>query len=260
VSADAAGSVRRALSRGPVALARFDSALEASARWLGARRRLVELVSSVHHEQRLAARELGRRLVETGLLDEVDQIFMLLAGELADVVTDPEPLAESLRMRAYDYYALATYRPPFVTVGQPPPVVDWPRAADGRSGPVRRGITGTGVAPGQASGPVRVLRSPSGVQPGEVLVVRSAGHGWLPVLTAASAAVVDDGAPLSEVALACRDLGIPCVVACIDATTRLTAGQEVVVDGSAGTVRPESTVDPLPGRTLASEISEASSA
>jgi pyruvate,water dikinase len=248
-----------------VALARFDSALEASARWLGARRRLVELVSSVHHEQRLAARELGRRLVETGLLDEVDQIFMLLAGELAEVVADPEPLAESLRMRAYDYYALATYRPPFVTVGQPPPVVDWPRVADGRTGPVRRGITGTGVAPGQASGPVRVLWSPSGLQtsglqPGEVLVVRSAGQGWLPVLTAASAAVVDDGAPLSEVALACRDLGIPCVVACIDATTRLTAGQEVVVDGSAGTVRPESTVDPLPGRTLASEISEASSA
>lgn len=260
VSAEAATAVRAALSRGPTALARFEDALAASARWLGIRRRLVELVSAVHHEQRLAARELGRRGVESGLLDDIDQIFMLLAGELADFVSDPEPLGESLRMRSYDYYALATYRPPFVTVGQPPPVVRWTRAADGRGGPVRRGLSGTGVSAGQASGPVRVLRSPSGLQPGEVLVARSAGPGWLPVLAAASAAVIDDGAALSEVALACRDLGIPCVVACIDATTRLAAGQEVVVDGSAGTVRPESTVDPLPGLALAEGISEASTA
>jgi pyruvate,water dikinase len=260
VSAEATVAVRAALSHSPTALARFESALAGSARWLGARRRLVDLVSSVHHEQRLAARELGRRVVETGLLDDVDQIFMLLAGELAEFVTDPDPLAESLRMRAYDYYALATYKPPFVTVGQPPPVVRWPRISDGRNGPVRRGITGTGAAPGQVSGPVRVLRSPSGLLPGEVLVARASGPGWLPILAAASAAVIDDGAALSEVAIACRDLGIPCVVACIDATMRLTPGQEVVVDGSAGTVRLESTVDPLPGRSLTSDISEASSA
>jgi pyruvate,water dikinase len=260
VSAEAAAAVRASLARGPAALARFDSALAACARWLGARRRLVDLVSAVHHEQRLVARELGRRVVEMGLLDDVDQIFMLLAGELGEFVADPEPLAESLRMRSYDYYALATYRPPFVTVGQPPPVVSWTRAGQGRSGPVRRGLTGTGVSPGQASGPVRVLRSPSGLSPGEVLVTRSAGPGWLPLLAAASAAVIDDGAALSEVALACRDLGIPCVVACLDATTRLVNGQEVVVDGSAGTVRPESTVDSLPGRSLGPEISEASSA
>jgi pyruvate,water dikinase len=260
VSSEAGLAVRSALSRTPVALARFESAVTASVRWIGARRRLVELVSAVHHEQRLVARELGRRAVDAGLLDEVDQIFMLLAGELTEFVTDPEPLAESLRMRSYDYNALATYRPPFVTVGQPPPVVRWPRAADARSGPVRRGITGTGAAAGQASGPVRVLRSPDGLVPGEVLVARCAGPGWVPILAAASAVVIDDGAPLSEVALACRDLGIPCVVACIDATTRLGPGQEVVVDGSAGTVRPESTVESLPGRLLAEEVSEASSA
>lgn len=260
VSAEATVAVRLAMSRTPTALARFESALTASARWLGARRRLVELVSVVHHEQRLAARELGRRVVETGLLDDVDQIFMLLAGELAEFVADPEPLAESLRMRAYDYHALATYKPPFVTVGQPPPVVRWPRATEGRSGPFRRGITGTGASPGQVSGPVRVLGSPSGLLPGEVLVARSAGPGWLPIVAAASAAVIDDGAALSELALACRDLGIPCVVACIDATTRLVQGQEVVVDGSVGTVRPESTVDPLPGRSVNPDISEASSA
>lgn len=260
-SAEAAMAVRAALSGMPAALTRFENALAASVHWLAERRHLVELVSAVHHEQRLAARELGRRVTETGLLDEIDQIFMLLAGELADFVTDPEPLAESLRMRAYDYHALATYRPPFVTIGQPPPVVHWPRTAAGRTGPMRRGIRGSGAACGQASGPVRVLTSPSGLQPGEVLVIRSAGPGWMPILAAASAAVIDDGAALSEVAIACRDLGIPCVVSCVEATTRLVTGQEVVVDGAAGTVRPESTVEgPLTTRSLASDVSGAASA
>lgn len=244
--------VRRALAATPHALARFDSALAAAPRWMHTRRRLVELVSAVAHEQRLAARELGRRQVEAGRLDGVDQVFMLLAGELDSFAREPEPLAESLRMRAYDYYALGTYRPPFITLGQPPPAVRWVRAVDapgtaagpGRPTLTRRGITGTGAAPGVVTGPARVPRSPgaaAGSRPGEILVLPGAGPEWLPLLVGAAAVLVDAGGPLSEVAVAARDLGLPCVVLCEDATQRIATGQEVVVDGWLGTVRPEQT-------------------
>lgn len=244
---DAVSAVRASLTAEHSALARFESALAAAPRWLGARRRLVDLVSAVVHEQRLAACELGRRQVDDGLLDGVDQVFMVLAAELEDFTREPERLAESLRMRAYDYYALGTYRPPFITLGQPPPAVRWPRMARhdaARPALSRRGITGTGAAQGSAAGPVRVLRSSGaapGLRPGDVLVVPSAGVDWLPLLVGATAVVVDAGGPLSEVAVASRDLDIPCVVGCVDATDRLLAGQEVVVDGWVGTVRPEQT-------------------
>jgi pyruvate,water dikinase len=265
--AEAVAAVRGSLAGAPDASTRFESALAAAPRWLRARRRLVELVSAVVHEQRLAARELGRRQVEAGRLDGVDQVFMLLAGELEEFARQPEPLAEALRMRAYDYYALGTYRPPFITLGQPPPAVRWPRlvgtpgaagpngaaspngaagsnGSTGAGGLTRRGITGTGAAPGVVTGPARVSRSPgaaAGLRPGEVLVVPSAGLEWLPLLPGAAAVVVDAGGPLSEVAAAARDLGLPCVVGCEDATQRMVAGQEVVVDGWLGTVRPEQT-------------------
>ncbi|MDT7659863.1 MAG: hypothetical protein QOF38_4578, partial [Pseudonocardiales bacterium] len=239
-SAESASAVRGSMRGSPQALARFDTALAAASSWLLARHRIHQVVSGLHHEQRLAARELGRRHVATGLLDSVDQIFMLLVGELDEFVAEPERFGESLRMRAYDYHALATYQPPFVTVGQPPPVVRWPRGSTAKTLVGRRGITGTAASPGAVSGTARVLRSaalPAGLHPGDVLVAPSAGPAWVPLLPVVAAVVTDAGAALSAVAVACRDLGIPCVVATVDATTRIGNGATVEVDGFAGTVR-----------------------
>jgi rifampicin phosphotransferase len=239
-SAESTATVRRSMRDTPRALARFDTALGAASSWLLTRQRIHQVVSGLHHEQRLAARELGRRHVATGLLDSVDQIFMLLVGELDQFVAEPEQFGESLRMRAYDYHALATYQPPFVTLGQPPPVVRWPRGSTAKTLVGRRGITGTAVSPGAAGGPAKVLRSaalPAGLHPGDVLVAPSAGPAWVPLLPVVAAVVTDAGAALSALAVACRDLGIPCVVATVDATTRISNGATVEVDGFAGTVR-----------------------
>jgi len=239
-SAESTAAVRRSMRGSPVAAERFDTALAATSRWLLARERIRQVVSGLHHEQRLAARELGRRQVDTGLLDSIDQIFMLLVGELDQFVHEPQPFGEALRMRAYDYHALAAYQPPFVTLGQPPPVVRWPRGGAARTLAVRHGITGTAASPGAATGTATVLRSPAapaGLHPGDVLIVPSAGPAWVPLLAGVGAVVTDAGAALSEVAVACRDLGIPCVVATVDATGRVGPGAAVEVDGFAGTVR-----------------------
>jgi pyruvate,water dikinase len=237
---ESADQVRHSLRVSPTASVRFEAALTAGRDWLRARGRIRRVVSALHHEQRLAARELGRRHVASGLLDGLDQIFMLLAGELEAFVAEPERLGESLRMRAYDYHALATYQPPFVSVGRPPPVVRWPREAPSGLLAAGRGLTGTPAAAGLAEGTARVPHSAAtsaGLHPGDVLVVASAGPAWVPLLPAVSAVVVDAGGPLSEVAAACRDLGIPCVVATVDATRRIGHGASVQVDGGAGSVR-----------------------
>jgi pyruvate,water dikinase len=239
-AAEAAARVRRSLRVNPAASVRFEGALAAGREWLRARARIRRVVSGLHHEQRLAARELGRRHLESGLLDGLDQIFMLLAGELEDFVAEPARFGESLRMRAYDYHALATYEPPYVSVGRPPPVVRWPRGAQAGTLAVGRALTGTPASAGRARGPATLPRSAAaaaGVRPGDVLVVASAGPAWLPLLPVVSAVVVDAGGPLSELAAACRDLGVPCVVATVDATRRIGHGSSVEVDGAAGSVR-----------------------
>ena len=48
--------------------------------------------------------------------------------------------------------------------------------------------------------------------------------------------VTDVGAPLSHAAIVARELGIPAVVGCGNATMRLHTGDRLRVNGSLGTV------------------------
>lgn len=75
------------------------------------------------------------------------------------------------------------------------------------------------------------------LRPGEVLVTHLTNIGWTPLFPRAGAVVTDLGAPLSHAAIVARELGVPAVVGCGDATVRLQTGDRVEVDGAAGRVR-----------------------
>ncbi|MHC1770313.1 MAG: PEP/pyruvate-binding domain-containing protein [Flexilinea sp.] len=74
-------------------------------------------------------------------------------------------------------------------------------------------------------------------QAGEVLVTTMTNIGWTPIFPRATAIVTDLGAPLSHAAIVARELGIPAVVGCGDATMRLKTGDRVRVDGGKGLVQ-----------------------
>ena len=90
-----------------------------------------------------------------------------------------------------------------------------------------------------AEGTARVLRTPEDATQlgdGEILVTTVTNIGWTPIFPRAAAVVTDVGAPLSHAAIVARELGIPAVVGCGNATMRLRSGDRVRVDGSNGTV------------------------
>ena len=92
---------------------------------------------------------------------------------------------------------------------------------------------------GQVEGVVRRLDSPEEgdeLQLGEVLVTSQTNIGWTLFFPRAAAIVTDIGAPLSHAAIVARELGIPAVVNCGDATVRLSTGDRVRVDGGQGEV------------------------
>ena len=74
------------------------------------------------------------------------------------------------------------------------------------------------------------------LQPGEILVTVTTNVGWTPLFPRLAAVVTDVGAPLSHAAIVARELGLPAVVGCGDATARLKTGDRIRVDGAAGTV------------------------
>ena len=114
------------------------------------------------HEQRLALRELGRRFVERGTLDTIEQIFMFTNDEMDEVVAKPEAFTSTAREREAIYLQLFELEPPFIIDGVVPPLPTWPRRGHGAPEAVAAGTTLTGIpgSPGKATGRARVVLDP----------------------------------------------------------------------------------------------------
>jgi phosphohistidine swiveling domain-containing protein len=74
------------------------------------------------------------------------------------------------------------------------------------------------------------------IQAGEILVTTSTNIGWTPLFPLLAAIVTDVGAPLSHAAIVAREMGIPAVVGCGNATMQLKTGDRIRVDGERGLV------------------------
>ncbi|MCW5255831.1 phosphoenolpyruvate synthase [Verminephrobacter aporrectodeae subsp. tuberculatae] len=100
-------------------------------------------------------------------------------------------------------------------------------------------VLAEGRAIGQriGTGPVRLVRSVTEmdrVQPGDVLVTDMTDPNWEPVMKRASAIVTNRGGRTCHAAIIARELSIPAVVGCGDATERLKEGTLVTVSCAEG--------------------------
>jgi pyruvate,water dikinase len=181
---------------------------------------------------RAAARQLGRTLVDGGVLDEVDDVFFFTRPELlGDLPADAREIVTFRRARREEYRAMNL---PTVFTGVPEPV-----AADSDEDQTSGVVPGSPGGPGLVEGRVRVVLDPDHAEPldsGEILVCRMTDPGWTPLFTLASALVIDIGSPTSHGAIIARELGLPCVIGTGTGTRLLHDGDLVRVDGDSGTV------------------------
>jgi pyruvate, water dikinase len=103
----------------------------------------------------------------------------------------------------------------------------------------RSRVLATGRSIGQriGAGTARVIKDASEmarVQSGDVLVADMTDPDWEPVMKRAAAIVTNRGGRTCHAAIIARELGIPAVVGCIDATQRIREGQEVTVSCAEG--------------------------
>lgn len=194
-----------------------------------------------------AAWELGRRLVDVGVLPSQAAVRSLTFDELehavrrravpGDLTTRRDPAGRPLpsRFRLTD-------------AGVPVAVAPGPRRRARRRGvPDDAGVgAGGGVGTGTvlvggvaAGGDARGVSLPSGT----VLVVPHLDPRLAPLVGNLAGLVAETGNPLSHLAILAREHGVPTVVGLPGAVERFQPGSTVVVDGQAGTVR---TIDGLP--------------
>ena len=170
----------------------------------------------------------------------IDEILAVLAGDERPLTNIPVRRATYARYAALPPYpALIRGRfDPFQWAADPRRRSDM-FDARGDSAPASDAVTGFPGAAGVVEGQARVIGSADDgdeLRPGEILVTAVTNVGWTPLFPRAAAVVTDIGAPLSHAAIVARELGIPAVVGCGNATMRLHTGDYVRVDGGQGTV------------------------
>ena len=98
-------------------------------------------------------------------------------------------------------------------------------------------VTGRAIGQKIGTGRVRVVLDASDmdkVQAGDILVADMTDPNWEPVMQRASAIVTNRGGRTCHAAIIARELGVPAVVGCGDATDKLSDGMEVTVSCAEG--------------------------
>lgn len=240
--AEASATLLAAVEGDPEAHGQLAAAISASGAWLPARERTKTNNIRLIQEIRMPMRELGRRFVERGVFDEIEDFGFVRFDETEALLGhDPAQLTELIRERRAEHEQLAARVPQFVFADEPTDPATWTLRSEATYPLLEVGesIQGFPGCPGVSEGRARVLldsADPSALGPGDVLVAPSTDPSWTPLFVPAGGVVVDVGAALSHAIIVSRELGIPCVVSATDATKRIPDGALVRVDGDTGTV------------------------
>ena len=98
-------------------------------------------------------------------------------------------------------------------------------------------VEGRAIGQRIGSGAAKVLKGieqMDQIQPGDVLVTDMTDPDWEPIMKRASAIVTNRGGRTCHAAIIARELGIPAVVGCGDATSKIKTGQHVTVSCAEG--------------------------
>ena len=240
-------AVREVLAGRPRLARRYADLLGTAQRFARIREEQLDVFTAAWPVMRAAVLRLGDHLAGQGRLPRAEDVFFLTREEL-DGLLAAAPVPPDTAGRRAVWEGRRRLVPP-LALGEFG-TMSGARMRETMAGiqpawratrPVDGGTVGIPASPGRATGPVRLVHGPADfdrVQAGDVLVTRAATAAYLPLFARAAAVVTDVGSVTAHSSLVVREYGIPCVVACGDATTTLEDGRVVTVDGTLGLVVP----------------------
>jgi pyruvate,water dikinase len=182
--------------------------------------------------------EFGRRLVELGVLDDVDDVFHLARADL-EAFARGEWDGRGARTLVEQRRQLRQAR---LAAAPPPDLIELEssgRAAVAPTVASDGALRGIAASPGRARGPARLILHPEQadrLQRGDVLIAPSTDPGWTPLFLRCAAVVTEVGGYLSHGAIVAREFGLPAVVNVPRVLELIADGEPVTVDGDAGLV------------------------
>lgn len=228
---------------------RLDWAIGSAALWTRAREQSKNELIRATQLARHCYLELVRRCAERGGVSDSLGPMLLSETEFGQYLVNPPSMLKVIAARRTQYQHLSSFEPPFAFDAAahpdtaPPllhPLAGGSAHAFARPQPGQELLRGAAGSPGLATGRARVVTDPTdpaAIEPGEIIVARLTDPSWTPLFVMAAAVVVEVGAAMSHAMIVSRELGIPCVVGVVGATSLIADGAEMEVDGNTGTVR-----------------------
>ncbi len=216
-------------------------------------------------------RQFGKLLVDNGMIENPDDIYMFNRYEIPELLTEVSTawaLGVNIPVRGEYYKAKAAKRRkileaagkwnPTPALGVPPEEVaepftimlwgittdkvkEWLKGmgqGDVKAEDVSE-LKGFASSAGVIEGKARVLKLLKEVidlEPGEIMICPTTNPSWAPVFTKIKAAVTDIGGLTSHAAIVCREYGVPSVTGTGIATSVIRTGDTIRVDGDTGVV------------------------
>jgi pyruvate,water dikinase len=177
-------------------------------------------------------------MVSEGRLPDEELIFFMTPWEISNLLKTRSPrivARASKRCRLHD--KIAALNVPEIIYGPLNMDNELENSDDIPLSSTR--VQGTPVSQGVVRGTARVvidLKDAHVIQQGDILITRATDIGWSPYFPMLSGVVTEIGGLISHGAVVAREYGLPCIVSAIGATSVFKSGDQVIVNGTKGTI------------------------
>ena len=174
------------------------------------------------------------RLVDAGVLGEIEDVFHLTLPELGEVIATGGADGDLIRRRREAFRSYEAMTPPRVMTSDGEVIT----GAYRRDGIPEGALAGLAVSAGTIEGPARVVldMGAAELRPGDILVTTFTDPSWTPAFVTVAGLVTEVGGLMTHGAVIAREYGLPAVVGVGDATRLIRDGQRIRVHGTSGYV------------------------
>ena len=187
-------------------------------------------IINIMYLNRISLLEIGKLMVEKGMLDNNYDVFYLHLYELEEL-NETQDWKKTVAERRKQHQLNAKKKPPRIILSDGH-VYYGSTSVDGKT------LIGSPVSPGVVEGIAHIMLDPGSEKllPGEILVCPATDPAWTPLFLAAAGLVMEVGGLMTHGSIVAREYGIPAVVGVGEATEILKTGQKIRVDGEKGVV------------------------
>jgi rifampicin phosphotransferase len=181
---------------------------------------------------------VGEALVHAGRLTQAEDIFFLSLLEVQRALAGVDPREQITERRVSFTNELKRRHVPLVLLSDGTEPTAQPEIVQRLVQEAAGTLQGVAASPGTVTAVARVVLDPSHahLEPGEILVAPSTDPGWTPLFLKAAGLVMEVGGAMAHGAIVAREYGLPAVVGVTGATTRITTGSRLTINGTTGAI------------------------